>query len=344
MRSPALKYLIIGVATAGLLYLAFRGQDLSKAWDAISGANMFALLGGIVLMVLSHLVRAFRWQIVLRPIKKKTSLWLSFKSTIAGYGMNNLIPRSGEIVRPYLMARGENVPMAGVLASVVVERLTDVIALACLMIFSLVTFQSRVTSVFPMFSGDALILLAVMLVVLVAFILMFFSEKRTTQFLRLLAKPLPEKFGQKISKIGHDFSQGLRGLDKSAIVPLIIGTAGIWILYGISMYVSLHAFQATVGLHISDAFLLLTLSGIAYTIPTPGATGSYHALITTGLSSIFGVPGTTALAYAIATHALSYIFITLAGLVVLVREGISLGAAKNMSAEMPAPILQPSDG
>jgi uncharacterized protein (TIRG00374 family) len=343
VRSSALKYAVIGIATAGLLYLAFRGQDLSKAWDAISGANMLALAGGIVLMFFSHLVRAFRWQIVLRPIKRKTNLWLAFKATIAGYGMNNLIPRSGEIVRPYLMARGENVPMAGVLATVVVERLADVVALACLMIFSLVTYESRVTSVFPMFSGDALIIIAVMLVVLVGFILMFFSERRTTQFLLILAKPLPEKFGRKVSKLGHDFSQGLRGLDKSSIIPLIVGTAGIWVLYGISMFVSLQAFPATSGLHLSDAFLLLTLSGIAYTIPTPGATGSYHALITTGLVSIFGVPGTIALAYAIATHALSYIFITLAGLIVLVSEGVSIGAAKNMSSS-PAPALQTSDG
>src|SRR5438270_520468 len=103
MKNSALKYIAISLITLGLLYLAFRGQDMSKSMDAMSNAHFLLLLGGILLMFLSHALRAFRWQIVLRPLKQTISFWLAFKATIAGYGMNNLIPRSGEIVRPYLM-------------------------------------------------------------------------------------------------------------------------------------------------------------------------------------------------------------------------------------------------
>ena len=167
----------------------------------------------------------------------------------------------------------------------------------------------------------------------------------------LVTRPLPAKWRDKIIQMGRDFSLGIRGLERSAIVPLIVGTAGIWILYGISMYVSLQAFTepSMAALTLRDAFLLLTLSGIAFTIPTPGGTGSYHALITTGLSMIFGVPASIALAYAVVTHILSYISITLVGLGFLLKEGISFGAAKNLqtsSTQIPArtPALQHSDG
>jgi len=351
VKSPILNYLLIALATVGLLYLAFHGQDLSKAWEAIGSARPLPLLFGILIMFASHGVRAMRWQIVLRPLKRKTSLWAAFKATIAGYGMNNLIPRSGEILRPYMMSRRESIPLAGTLASVVVERLTDVLALAALIVFSLLSFERRVTTVFPMFSGDAIVILAVILAVLGGFILMFFSEQRTEQFLKLLTRPLPKGMALKISQIGRDFSTGLRGLERSSILPLVIGTAGIWMLYGISMYVSLQAFpeRSMAALTLRDAFLLLTLSGIAFTIPTPGGTGSYHALITTGLSAIFGVAPSTALAYAVATHALSYIATTLFGLLFLVREGLSFSSArqiKTSSEELPsaAYIPQPSDG
>jgi uncharacterized protein (TIRG00374 family) len=327
-RRRVLYYLAIAFATVGLLYLAFRGQNLSESVHAIGDAHLLPLLGGIVLMFLSHAVRAFRWQIVLRPLKARTSFWRSFRATLAGYGMNNLIPRSGEIVRPYLMSRGENIPMAGALASVVVERLADVLALAALMIYSLWAYGSRLTSVFPMFSGSAIVILAVMLVALILFILMFFSERRTRGFIEIFVKRLPDRFAKRVEKVALDFSLGLRGLQRSAIAPLIFGTIGIWLIYGISMWVSLQGFDVAKSLTLGDAFLLLTLSGIAYTIPTPGATGSYHALIKTGLAMIFGVPPTVALAYAIATHALSFISITLAGLGVLVAEGVSFGAAR----------------
>ncbi len=351
MKSPALKYAAIAIVTVGLLYLAFRGQDLGAAMDAMGRARIVPLLGGLLIMFLSHGVRALRWRIVLWPLKRPTSLWLAFKATIAGYAMNNLIPRSGELVRPYIMARGESIPMAGTLASVVVERLADVLALAALIVFSLVSFQSRVTNVFPMFNGDVLWGLAVMLILLISLILVFFSERRTEQMVTLVTRPLPAKWREKIIQMGRDFSHGIRGLERSAILPLIVGTVGIWLLYGISMYVSLQAFDdpAMSALTLRDTFLLLTLSGIAFTIPTPGGTGGYHFLIKTGLASIFGVPLAIAAAYAIVTHILSYVSITLVGLGFLLKEGISFGAAKNLqtsSTQIPArtPAIQHSDG
>lgn len=333
VKSSAIKYSAIAILAVGLLYLAFRGQNVGASLAAIGHANVWPLIGGILIMFLSHVARAMRWQIVLRPLKRRTSAWLAFKATIAGYAMNNLIPRSGEIVRPYIMSRGEQIPMAGTLASVIVERLTDVLALAGLIVFSLLSFESRVTNVFPMFTGSIIWGLAGMLVLLIGFILVFFSERRTEQLVGLIARPFSAKIGEKIGRIGRDFSKGLRGLERGAILPLLLGTVAIWVLYGLSMYVSLKGFggPAMSALTLRDAFLLLTLSGIAFTIPTPGGLGSYDALITTGLSMIFGVPPSIALAYAVATHALSYISTTLIGLVFLFQEGISFSSAKHLT-------------
>ncbi len=259
MKSPVLKYVAIAIVTVGLLYLAFRGQDLGASMDAMGRARWIPLVGGLIIMFLSHGVRALRWRIVLRPLKQHTSLWLAFKATIGGYAMNNLIPRSGELVRPYMMARGENIPIAGTLATVVVERLADVLALAALIVFSLVSFQSRVTNVFPMFNGEVLWGLAVMLLLLTSLILVFFSERRTEQMVTIVARPLPIKWRDKIIQMGRDFSHGIRGLEKSAILPIFVGTASICILYGISMYVSLQAFDdpAMSAPHTSRCFFII---------------------------------------------------------------------------------------
>jgi uncharacterized protein (TIRG00374 family) len=330
MKKQLVSYTIAFVLTAALLYFAFRGLDVKAGLEAISGARVLPLAAGVILMLVSHLVRAYRWQVLLRPLKRKTSFSRAVRATIAGYGANNLIPRSGEILRPYMMSKGEEMPLAGVLASVVVERLSDVIALALLIVFSLIVVQDKLFAVFPTLASMAVPLLGVVLAGLVVFVAIFFNERRTAAFASTVAKILPASIGDKVKSIAADFSRGLRGLDRQAVLPLIIGTAGIWILYGISMYVSLQGFTdpAIASIDLRGAFVLLTLSGISFTIPTPGATGTYHFFISQGLAQLFGVPLQIALAYALLTHLLSFTVMTVLGVIFLFREGLSFASLK----------------
>lgn len=335
MKKEYLSYSIAFVLTSVLLYFAFRGLDLRAGWQAIGSARVIPLIGGLLLMLASHALRAYRWQILLRPLKEKTSFSRAFRSTIAGYGANNLIPRSGEILRPYMMASREKMPLAGVLASVVVERLADVVALSILIVFSLVMLEDRLFAVFPTLANFAVPLLGGLMAALIVFVGVFFNEKRTIAFVRLLSRVLPAKLSGKLEKIATDFSRGLRGLDRRATLPLILGTLGIWVLYGVSMYVSLQGFAEPhmAAIDMSGAFVLLTLSGISFTIPTPGGTGTYHFFISQGLAQLFGVPLQIALAYALLTHLLSFVLMTVLGLVFLFREGLSFGSLRKIQAQ-----------
>lgn len=335
MKKQYLSYAIAFVLTSVLLYFAFRGLDLKAGLEAIGNAHVLPLIAGVLLMLLSHAVRAYRWQILLRPLKAKTSFSRSFRSIIAGYGANNLIPRSGEILRPYMMASGERMPLAGVLASVVVERLADVVALAALIVFSLIVLEDKLFAVFPTLASFAVPLLGVVMAALVLFVAIFFNEKRTIAFVRLLARVLPASVAGKLEKIATDFSRGLRGLDRRATLPLVVGTLGIWVLYGISMFVSLKAFAEPniQSIDLSGAFVLLTLSGISFTIPTPGATGTYHFFIGQGLAQIFGVPLQVALACALLTHLLSFVLMTGLGVIFLFREGLNFGTLRSARSQ-----------
>lgn len=334
MRKDYLTYFVAFLLTAALVYFAFRGLDLEAGMKAVSSARIVPLLAGVLLMVVSHAVRAYRWQILLRPLKRRTSFSRAFRSTIAGYGANNLIPRSGEILRPFMMAKGEDLPLAGVLASVVVERLADVIALALLVVFSLLVVEDKLLAAFPWLATFAVPALIAVLVTLIGFVVIFFSERRTLAFVRVISRFLSASLATKIEKIASDFSRGLRGLDRRAVLPLIIGTTGIWGLYGISMYVSLMGFTQPqmASINLSGAFVLLTLSGISFTIPMPGATGTYHVFISQGLTQLFGVPLQVGLAYAVLTHLLSFSLMTVLGLVFLFREGLSFASLKKVKA------------
>ncbi len=336
VKKSYLKYVVAIALMLGALWLAFRNVDFAKLMDAMSHANPVPLLGGVAIMLVAHAVRAWRWQIILRPVKPNSSFARSFKAVMVGYATNNLVPRSGEIIRPYLMSKGEGFPLSAGIASIVVERLTDVVALGAIVAMSFVAFRDELSRTFPTMASATLPLLLLMVVVLGGAVWVLASESRTASIARFLGKPFPPPIASRLELAAVNFAKGLQGIGGEARIPLILGTAAIWGLYGVSMWVSLQGFD-DMHMHsigFGGALMLLTLSGLAYTVPTPGGTGTYHFFISQALIAIFLVPNDTAVAYAVLTHILSYTIVTIAGLVIMSIEGVSMGRVNSL-AENP---------
>lgn len=325
-----LKYFLALAITAGALYLAFRGQDFSAIGDQLSRTNILALLGLVLFQVLAHFVRGWRWQFLLRPIKEKTSLWIAFKAVMAGYAMNNVVPRAGELIRPAMASVEENMPFAGTLATIIVERIFDVIALGLLFVFSLFSFEKEFRSAFPDLSSAAIPLLVIISAGLIVFVAIFISSAVSNFFLRLIHKIFPQKIAIPVAKAFETFTKGLHGLQRDTAIPIIFGTIAVWGCYLASTYCGLYSLPGSgiEAIGIKGAIVLLALSGVAITIPTPGGTGTYHYFIKSALVLFFLIPSDTAAAYAIVTHAVNYIVITIAGLIFMFSAGVSLQTAK----------------
>src|SRR5438105_15638907 len=107
MKQPAVRLTITILISAGALYLAFRGVDLHALLAELKKTNIPLILAGVLLLFLSHLCRAWRWTIIVRPMKEHTNVLMGFKAIMGGYAMNNIVPRSGELVRPYIFAKHE---------------------------------------------------------------------------------------------------------------------------------------------------------------------------------------------------------------------------------------------
>ena len=322
----SLKYLLAIIITAGALYLAFRGQDFAAIGSELSKTNLWAIGLAVLFQFVAHFVRGWRWQFLLRPIKEKTSLWIAFKAVMAGYGMNNVIPRSGEIIRPAMASVQENMPFAGTLATIIVERIFDVIALGLLFVFSLFSYEKEFRTSFPDLSGAAIPILIVVTAGLILFVTIFISKGVSNFFLRLIHKLFPKKIADPLARAFETFTTGLHGLQKDTALPIILGTIGVWACYAISTYCGMYALPGSgiEAIGIKGAIVLLSLAGIAITIPTPGGTGTYHYFISQALILFFGINASTAVAFATVTHAANYIVITITGLIFMFSAGISL--------------------
>jgi len=67
-------------------------------------------------------------------------------------------------------------------------------------------------------------------------------------------------------------------------------------------------------------------------VPTPGAIGGFHEAFRIGATVFFATPNDRAVGAAIVLHAMSFVPVTIAGSILMAREGLSLSTARGLAA------------
>ena len=131
------RTLLILLLTVGLMAFFLRNANLSRVWSEVIGARWDLLLAGVALTLVAYLLRVERWRHLLRPIGR-ARFSSAFRATVIGFAVNTLLPgRVGEVVRPFVLARREHLSATATFATIVVERLLDLLVI-CLIVASFV--------------------------------------------------------------------------------------------------------------------------------------------------------------------------------------------------------------
>ena len=110
-----------------LIYLCIRNIDFKQSVSLLKNADLSLIAVGVVIYAVSYLVRGFRWDYILMPLKKM-KMFQSFFYLVFGFFMNNILPlRLGEFVRAIVAGKKLEISRSGVFATIVVERLMDII-------------------------------------------------------------------------------------------------------------------------------------------------------------------------------------------------------------------------
>src|SRR5208337_4827932 len=96
--------------------------------------NWWHVFHGVALTYFAYVLRAVRWKIFLRPVRKETSILGLIPPTVVGFAALALLGRPGELIRPYLIARRVNLSLSSQLAVWTVERIFDIAAFTVLMV------------------------------------------------------------------------------------------------------------------------------------------------------------------------------------------------------------------
>jgi len=323
----ALRGALIVIVLGLSIWYVTSNIDWAGLQRALLSMHPAWVIGGILATLGAHLSRAQRWRALI-PGGASISLLDSFSATIIGYLMNNLIPRSGEFVRPYVLSRRVNRPATSLLATIVVERVLDALSLACIFLVLFFAESHRLDEIFSGYSSrgiitSLLIPIAAAAVVIALVLKTTFGERIAGRMERWL----PAKFRGKLQGILHDFRTGIGFGGIGGIARIFLWTLMIWIGYVLSVYCGILAFgfDTAFGMGPRDALMILAITAVGVTIaPTPGAFGVYHGFCKAALVTLFGVPPESAVAFALVTHAGQYLAVMVAGPFFLVRENLSL--------------------
>lgn len=311
----ALKYLVLLFLGIGVLYLAFKGQDLSRIWQEIKSADFLWVIISAFTVLLAHVVRALRWKMLYHSIQYKVSFWNAYHAVMVGYLANLALPRFGEIGRCSVIRRTEKVPMFASIGTVITERLFDVLILLLsgltMLIFQYdVVYDFLYNSIYLSFAEKikSINYFWIIGIVLVSAFLLIAA----IYFLR-------KKFSKKLLRIIVSLRQGFGSYSKLTQKGLFLSyTFLMWSLYFLSMFFAFSAIEATSSLQFNAAFTALVFSSFAMVAPVQGGIGVFHWMVAKSLV-LYTVSFNDGLAYATIIHSSQVLLILVFGSYSLVR-------------------------
>lgn len=332
MKSRGLRIgLSIGIS-AVFLGFAVRGVNWSEALAAVREANYLWVVLMLPVTIWTLFIRAQRWRVFLQavgvpPLRPLVS------ATNIGFLANMVLPlRIGEVVRPVLLSRRASLPLSGVLASVLLERIFDMFTILFLfgVAASLVTVSDQVRQWGWMLSGLALAVAALIIGIRV-------QERLFLRLARWVSDVLPARLGTPAYGFAEGFVKALEMLDSpTAYVRAFGWSLYLWLAISTIYVLGFWAFHLDVPA-LRGALVLTTLVAIAVSVPSaPGFIGSFQLGCVIGLR-IFAVPESPALAFSIVLHLTQFMGIIGAGLYSLWSENISLREMEEVEAkDVPA--------
>jgi uncharacterized protein (TIRG00374 family) len=334
MRSRFRAVLVL-LLTVGLLAYFLRGVDLQGVWSETRHARPGLLVAAVVVTMFTYAFRSFRWQYLLAPIGP-THFWAAFEATVIGFATSFLLPaRPGEVLRPYLLARRENLSATAAFATVILERLLDLVTV--LLLFGVFVVSVNPASIagdpalYARVKAGGLAAAAAAIVGLAVFFALAGHPERLGRAALRVEAMLPRRLAHAVARFVETFAQGLAVMrqPRRLFVSLVLSFP-LWLSIAAGIWITSHAFHMTFGYVAS--FLVMTLLVVGVAVPTPGAVGGFHTLYKFTVTTFFGVAGDRAAGAAIVLHAISFVPVTLLGLAFMAREGLSLARLGQMAA------------
>ena len=332
-----IRTVLVSVLAIALFAWFLRYANLADVWVQVRRARLDLLVAGFWAVVITYVIRAYRWQYLLRPIGP-TRFRTAFRTTVIGFAALGVLPaRAGDVLRPYLLARQEGLSMSATFATIVMERVLDLIAVLTLLavyVWGLADSASLPASLLRPIKVSSALAGAAALVLMALMWVLATHPERTGRLVFSAARVLPRAMAERLAGLARTFSSGFAvAREPRALASALVWSFPLWLAIAAEAWLVTIAFG--IDMPFAGTFLLQALLVIGVAVPTPGAVGSYHEAYRIGVTTFFGAANDAAVAAAIVTHAISYIPVVLTGGLFMAQDGLSVGRLKALASTAP---------
>jgi len=282
---------VVSLGMSGLfIWLSLRHADVRAVGAAIAAADPRRLLVYALLLLVIHVIRTVRWGILLEPLGHVGFKRLNSASAV-GFMLLILLPlRLGEFARPLLIARpppgrGVRLSRSGALASVVVERIVDGIAIGVLGVVALRLLGDGASGVYAVHARRAAVLVALGFFGLcVALVFAFLFRERAISLARAALLPVSPRLAGRATEVLGAFISALHLGSGWKVFGFFGLTALYWFLTALGLAVLAPAFGFTDLTPMMFA-TVLTIQVVGVMVPAgPGMVGTMQFFTQAGLS------------------------------------------------------------
>lgn len=347
MRGRLRRIFIALLILAGVVTLAYQSRHkihlADFTWrrfiESVGQANIWLLLLSFAAIYGCYAIRAARWQRFCRYLGP-TSFLNTFRGTVMGFAAIFVLGRAGEPVRPLLLARKDRLPVASMFGIYFLERYCDFAAAAALACLSLLVFTNRLSDAgadmdWVGHARHGAWLLLGGLIGLTAVLVYYRVHGAAAVDRRLERWRGSGGFRMRFASAISGISEGLQAIRTMSDLWAAIGfTAAHWVLAVlIYMWVSQAFSSAFVhsDMNFWGAMLLLAVTLVGSVLQLPGIGGGAQIASIVALTAIFGVKQEPAIAIAAVLWVITFAGCTLAGIPLLIHEGMSLGELRKLA-------------
>lgn len=324
-----IKILIVLAIILLLFWYFFKNVDMEDV--AIHLKNLNPLYPVVFLLghFLQYFIRAYRWGILLKPYKEKIPLRTLYHFTIIGFFLNLILGRVGEPARGILLAREVNIKKSYGLASVVLERMIDILFMVLLFLFSLWCMKGSDTGFLLQLRKISLIVLPLVIFVFSLFYLI--NIERVFSFVNkivlFLVRVFPRRYRQRITDFSMNFLKGLKlELGFTDSLKLIGSSFLVWAWIVPFFWILMKGFG--IHIHLIEAVPFFAIVAVFASIPIPGMAGTLDLGSKEGLIKLYQIAPDTAAAYTIVFHFLVVVLVVSLGIFSLKSYNLNLKTVK----------------
>lgn len=318
--------------------LATNAFDWRLALGSLTRLRWSWILLALIPIAGSYYWRALRWAVMIKPMKPRPSIRNLLSATAIGFTAITLFGRPGELIRPYLIARKEEIPLSSQLAALLLERLFDLLMALLLFGFALARINSSGMAVGPKLTTVLAIggkFLGVVAVILLVVLLSFRhlaepARRRLTDALRFL----PEHQFLKAERLINAFVQGVESTRSDAALLLLLFYSVIEWAFIVACYWCIVQSFAGVNLTFVDVIIFLGFIAFGSIIQLPGIGGGVQVASVLVLTELFGARLETATAFAFVVWIITFVAVVPVGVLLALKEGLKWNSLRQIGREV----------